>query len=344
MIKKLWQHSIRAYLKLGMFFYFKKIEVHGLENSPKNKPVLLLCNHQNALLDPLIIAIKLKHFPYYLTRAGVFQKEFVSKLLSTFNMLPVYRIRDGWNNLTNNNAIFERCKILLHQNETVVIFPEGSHDLARRVRPLSKGFTRIVFDTMETYPETDLQLLPIGLNFIQAEKFPDSASMFIGKPLEAKHYVSDNINGSVVKLKEDVHTALTKLTTHIPEENYDKTLNILNTIKANYLNPKAVNKCIANKFENCEVSNTNNASILKRFFKTLLIIALIIPYLIWKFFIQPKIIEIEFVSTFRFAIALTLVPLFILIVMLILNSLFGLKIAITYVLSVLFIGICTVKL
>ena len=133
-------HIIRAYLRLGLFFYFKTIRVFNAEHIPKDKPVLFLANHQNALLDPLLIATNSERFSYYLTRAGVFKKQWVSKLLNQLRMLPVYRIRDGWSNLTHNNPIFEACSNLLHNKEAIVIFPEGSHNLNRTVRPLSKGF------------------------------------------------------------------------------------------------------------------------------------------------------------------------------------------------------------
>ena len=117
-MKKLWLHSVRLYLQLGMFFYFRRINVHHLENVPKDKPVLLLANHQNALIDALLIALKSGRFAYFLTRAGVFKKAFISKLLKSLQMLPVYRVRDGWNNLTNNNAIFENCTNLLHKGRS----------------------------------------------------------------------------------------------------------------------------------------------------------------------------------------------------------------------------------
>ena len=60
-------------------------------------------------------------------------------------MLPVYRIRDGWGNLNKNTAIFSKSALLLSEDEAVVVFPEGNHNLRRTVSPLSKGFTRVVF-------------------------------------------------------------------------------------------------------------------------------------------------------------------------------------------------------
>ncbi len=343
-MKKLWLHSVRTYLRIGMFFYFKKVDVIGVENVPKNKAVLLLGNHQNALLDALLIATKCGRFSYFLTRAAVFKNPMVSKLLKSLQMLPVYRIRDGWSNLTNNNAIFETCTKVLHDKEAVVIFPEGSHNLARRVRPLSKGFTRIVFDTLDTYPDLDIQLVPVGLNFVNAAGFPDSAAMYFGAPISAKDFVSDNRNDAVVHLKERIKTELSELTTHIPEDNYESTLERLDALNVNYLDPKAVNACIQSNFKNCTERPKRNTQFVKSVFKTLLIVSIFIPFLIWKFLVKPKIDEPEFIATFRFAIALTLVPLYLIFSMLIITWLSSLTFGLIYLAAVLLIALFAVKL
>lgn len=326
-----------------MFFYFRKIKTYNVNNIPKNKAVLLLSNHQNALLDALLIATKCGRFSYFLTRAAVFKKTFISKFLMSLQMLPVYRVRDGWSNISNNNAIFKTCTKLLNKNEVIVIFPEGSHNLKRTVRPLSKGFTRIVFDTLEQYPEIDLQLIPVGLNFINAQKFADSTAIFFGKPIIAKDFISKNKNKDVIQLKTKVKAEISKLTTHIPSDNYEDTLEKLDALQVDYLNPLTVNNCIANNFKNCEVNNKPKLKSIRLFFKNVLILNILLPYLIWKLIVQPKIDEVEFVSTFRFAIAITLVPFYLLIMALLVAFLISIKIAIIYFILVLIISLVAVK-
>ena len=83
----------------------------------------------------------------------------------------------------------------------MVIFPEGSHNLARRVRTLSKGFTRIVFDTLEKYPDINLQLVPIGVNYKNAKAWPDEAAIYFGDPLLAADFSGTNRNEDVCKTK-----------------------------------------------------------------------------------------------------------------------------------------------
>ena len=340
MLKNLWLYSLRFYLRLGLFFYFRTFKVVGKENIPADKSLLVLGNHQSALIDPLLLAVVFPQFAYYLTRAAVFKKNIVRMLLNSVNMLPVFRIRDGWSNLTNNNPVFEKCRELLHEKRTIVIFPEGSHNLRRTVRPLSKGFTRIVLDTLEAYPDTDMYLLPVGFNYENAVNFPDSASVYFGKPIRTANLLMGNIHENVITLKNTVHYELTKLTTHIPAENYDEQLSKLKSLNADFLNPVEVNACLQNE-NDCfkrEVSK-NRLELLK----PLVYLNLLFPVAIWRLFVKPKIKEAEFVATFRFAIAVVLIPLWLLVITCVLLAYFGSLVAGIYLLVSILLMLLYVK-
>lgn len=342
-MKSLWLHSVRTYLRIGLFCYYKSFKVFNTHNVPKDKPVLFLANHQNALIDPLLIATKSTRFSYFLTRASVFKRPMVSKLLHSLQMLPVYRIRDGWNNLSNNKSIFSTCVEQIHKNKAIVIFPEGSHHINRTVRQLSKGFTRIVFETLETYPESDLQLIPVGINFIKSEDFGDSTAVFFGKPIAAKDYIIEDRNEAVVALKRDVQKAISELTTHIPAENYSETLERLEQHHPDYLNPQETNKCISSNFGECTTHSKPRKNVLKPIAKYLLVLNFLFPFIIWRTLLKPKIKEIEFMATFRFAIYITLFPIWFFAVVFTLGLLLGWQLAAFYALLVTVLALFYVK-
>ncbi|MFT4611593.1 MAG: 1-acyl-sn-glycerol-3-phosphate acyltransferase [Glaciecola sp.] len=343
-MKQIWLYSVSAYIRLGLFFYFKKIEVVNAKIIPKNKPVLFLVNHQNALLDALLVATRNSRSSYFLTRAGVFNKPLVSRILNSLQMLPVYRIRDGWVNLNKNNSVFSKSSKLLSEHNAIVIFPEGSHNLNRTVRPLSKGFTRIIFETLESYSDTKIQLIPVGLNFKQATKLGDTALINFGAPILVGSELLEDKNKSILTLKEEVSLQLRELTIHIESENYESTLQKLKDLNVDFTKPEDVNDCITSDFKNCKTAKPKSHIYLKQLFKFLLIVNLFIPYFIWKKIAQPKIKEIEFTSTFRFAIAITLVPLFILVVMLLLGFAFQIKFAFIYLINVIVLALVSIKL
>ncbi len=343
-MKTLWLFSVRSYLRLALFFYFKKITTRNKKAIPEDEAVMFLGNHQNALIDALLIATQNNRFSFFLTRAAVFNNPLVGKILESLQMLPVYRIRDGWGNLNKNTAIFSKSASLLSEGQAIVVFPEGNHSLRRTVRPLSKGFTRVIFETLERFPKTMIHLIPVGLNFQNATQYGDTALINFGKPIIVGASLLQDRNNSVVNLKKDVSQELRLLTTHIDSQNYNSDIAKLEALRVDFTAPEAVNKCVANNFEYCEKAFESSQSFLKKIAKLILIIQLFVPYLIWKKFVQPKIKEIEFTSTFRFAVVLTVVPIFILLVMLILAIVFGLKCSFIYVISVILSGLLSVKL
>ena len=340
----MWLYSVRLYLKVALWFYYNKIVVVKKREIPKKVPIMFLGNHQNALLDALLIAVSTDRFCYFLTRASVFQNKILTRALKSLRLIPIYRIRDGWSSLSNNAAVFENCTELLHRNEALALFPEGNHSLKRTVRPLSKGFTRIIFETLDKYPETDLELIPVGVNYQNATVFGDTATVYFGEPFRAKSVISEDKNESVQDLKAKVHGELQKLTTHIPNDSYDATLKMLEKHRISYLDPIQVNKVISNEKINFKIKTAKKPFPLKPIFKLLLAVLLLGPYLVWRLVVKPRVASPEFTGTFRFAIGISLVPLWIIFISLILVLNFGWLLGGLYFFLVLLVSILCVKL
>lgn len=331
MLKHLWYWLFKTYMGIGLFFFFKKISTHHKENIPKKGAVLFVSNHKNALIDPLLIATTNKRNIHFLTRASAFKIKLVHWFLSTLNMMPIYRIRDGRNTLSKNEAIFKKCYDILNAQKCLLIFPEGVHDIKRWVRPLSKGFTRIVFGTLEQNPDLELHIVPIGLNYSNATNFGESVSIYYGKSILANEfYTKEDINTSAKNLKNKVHEKLKELTAHIGIENYDNTIEQLGNI--DYLNPAKVNEVIKGlPNSKPEITNLKRPSLCWKLLKTIVAINSFIPLLIFKSFL-PKIKQIEFISTTKFAIGITAFPLFYGFQSLVINHFFGMQASLIYLL------------
>lgn len=334
---------MRSYIRLALFFYYKKIEINYEVVLPPDQPTLLLGNHQNGLMDPLLIATRKGQFSYFLTRASVFQNQLAGPVLRSLLMLPVYRIRDGWTNLSKNTAIFKACSQLLYENKTITLFPEGDHNIKRQVRTLSKGFTRIIAEALEDYPDLAINLVPVGFNYKHAEKFADQVVLNFGTPLSSTDY-NLHINASTLRLKQDVFNALTNLTTHIADDDYELVQQKLNDLNVDFLNPELVNKVMATSLEIDKIQTKQKRSPLKTVAKFMLCATLFLPYGIWKLFVLPQIKEPEFIATFRFTVVLSLVPIFMLVMVAVLWINFGILYALLYVLIVFVLDMIAVKL
>lgn len=244
-MQKLFYSTLKMYVHFSLHLFFKKIRIVGSENIPKKDPVLFLPNHQNALIDALLIVTHNSLKTHFVARADVFKQPTIKKMLSWLYMRPIYRIRDGRAALKLNEEIFSWCIDVLSKKDALVMFPEGNHSLQRKVRPLSKGFTRIVFGALEKYPTLNLKIVPIGLNYSDHKKIGSSVSIYYGEPIDAQEYLNFDDRQRVQKLKEKVSAELKKLTTHIPEENYELQLSRLKAEKIDFLDPVEANKLIA---------------------------------------------------------------------------------------------------
>jgi 1-acyl-sn-glycerol-3-phosphate acyltransferase len=305
----LWLRFVQFYLTIGFKFYYKNFNVTYLDSVPKEKAVIYLSNHQNALLDPLLITIKSTRKNYFLTRAAVFKNPTIAKILNSFQMLPVYRMVDGVDTIQKNKAIFTTCSELLSKKKSIILFPEGSHNLKRKIRPLKKGFLRIIEETLHTYPNTEIVIIPIGVNYQNPTEWGDSMSVYFGNHISADSFWKDN-QLDFSGLSEAVSTKMKQLTTHINSiSEYDEIQEKLKELKVDFAKPVEVNKCLQNDliFTGKKVRNDSK---LYSFFRFLVKVFYFLPYYVWKNKGEPKIKEEEFIATFRYAIILTVAPIY----------------------------------
>lgn len=309
-MKRIWYLLVKLYVRTGFAFYFKKVEIQGIDNVPKNTAVLFVANHQNALIDPLLLGAFLPRELHFLTRADVFDKPIIRALLSSVNMLPIYRIRDGRDSLSKNEEVFQKCFKILNNKGTVLIFPEGNHNIQRRVRILSKGFTRIVFGALDEYGDHELMVVPVGINYTNARKYASSVSLQVGEAIRANdYYQREKHKVSSAELKEEVRNRLKKLTTHIEDqENHNYLESCFR--EDEFLDPQKVNS----KLEQPESLNPviGDQSPEFNMLMPLVKVNSFFPLLMWKR-LKSRISEEEFISTYKFSIGITAFPLFYLV-------------------------------
>jgi 1-acyl-sn-glycerol-3-phosphate acyltransferase len=336
-----WYKLIRLYAKIGMHFFYQKIEIKGLNNIPKDKPVFFVANHRNGLLDPILVAITNPSIHHFLTRASAFKNPIANKLLRSINMIPIYRIRDGVNSIAKNQAIFEHCYQVFNNNESVLIFPEGNHGIPRRIRPLSKGFTRIAFGFIDKNPKKELYIIPVGLNYEYMQTPFTKVSVIYDKPILAGDYYNpQNENKSIEKLKNKVATSLKKITTHIDNlSNHEAVEKQLLTEGFDFTNPVTANDRVLEISDNPKevVYQPQKNSWLLKIVYRLFYLNSLFPILIWKW-IKPKIKDEVLKTTFLYGLGLGLVSLFYLLQTLVISIIFDPKTGLIYLTASLLIA------
>ena len=211
-------------LSVGLKVFFRRILVHNEHFLRTDAPLLIVANHPNTFMDPMLIAHLLNQQVYFLANGGVFNS--ITKILfKQLNMVPIYRKADasanvGINLREQNNKAFSTCYEYLGKKRTILIFPEGSSIIERRLRELKTGTARIALGAeFENDFELNLQILPIGVNYSDATRFRSEVFINIGAPISLKDF-KEKYNPEMAEIVENSleKTSPVKELTEIIEE------------------------------------------------------------------------------------------------------------------------------
>ena len=212
---------------IGYRIFLKRIKIKGLKNYPRNRPVIIAANHTNAFLDAMIFHYVFLENIYSLARGDVFKSAINRFFLGKFNVMPIFRLQEGAENLHKNEDSFNKSIEVLESNKSLLIFPEGNCIQEKRLRKLKKGMARIAFLAEEKNNfEMNLCILPVGINYLNFTKFRGELFLNIGKPIEVNNYENvylEDKQKSYNALNSDVYATLKELLV-IVEEKQDEVL------------------------------------------------------------------------------------------------------------------------
>lgn len=219
--------------------FYRKVIVYGKDNIDFSVPTIFAPNHQNALMDAMAVLCTLDRQLIFLARADIFKKKFVAKILYFLKMLPVYRMRDGYDTLKQNDDTFNDTLRVMENRNGVVILPEGNHASYRKLRQLKKGICRVAFQTAEARDFTEeINIVPVGLEYSHYWHFRQVLTVVYGHPIHVSEYYCsyrENPNRAVVELRDRLSDEMKKVMVHIEsEEDYDAINELRSIINEKY--------------------------------------------------------------------------------------------------------------
>jgi len=177
---------LRAIISFGIRHYYREIKVvnqHLLDK--ETGPLIIIANHPNTLMDAWMVGFANRRRVHFMAKATFFNSPFKRKLLGALGMIPINRKSDGAVSGVNNKDSFEACYQLLEKGEILVVFPEGTSFLERRLREIKTGTSRIALEVeRRNQGKLGLKVVPIGLNYISADSYRGKVLVHVGRPIE----------------------------------------------------------------------------------------------------------------------------------------------------------------
>lgn len=274
-----WSRSyyvLKLYVDQCFKFYFKNT-IEGVENIPKDKPIIFAPNHQNALMDALAVLCTKTWQPVFVARADIFKKPLVNKILTFLKILPIFRIRDGYENLQKNDDVFNKTVDVINNRNGLVILPEGNHGDKKQLRPLKKGIARIALQAENSFDgELDIHIVPVGIDYTNYIKVRSGLLIRYGTPISVRTLMTlyEKNPAKAHKLLIDlVEEGLKPEMIHIEDKKYymvykiildmfTKVYNRDNGIKDNHSNQFTTQKLIIAKMDKFRQGNFDDFLLL----------------------------------------------------------------------------------
>ncbi|MCK5821153.1 MAG: 1-acyl-sn-glycerol-3-phosphate acyltransferase [Bacteroidales bacterium] len=219
--------------------FYRSWKMRGLDNIDPNRPKIFIANHQNALMDALNVGFLLKAQPIFLARADIFEKKSIARIFNWMKMIPIYRIRDGFDSLQKNDEVFEQCARVLGKGMNLVIFPEGNHGDQRHLRAFKKGMARVAFGAEKARDnKLNLDIIPVGIDYSHYENFRARVTLSVGNPVAVEPFSElhkENAQKGLKALNEEVRKNLVPHMIDVPWKNiYDGVMGVRTLYGARY--------------------------------------------------------------------------------------------------------------
>lgn len=180
---------LRAVAGIALRWYYRDIQVEGSDRIPRERPLLLVVNHPNALVDALLVGWVMPRRVLITAKATIFANPIGAVLLRWLGVLPLRRTSDERSasglppSAARNAETFRAVHEALARGRCVLIFPEGKTPEEPALAPLKSGAARMALHAYESGDASDLAILPIGLVFERKEAPRSRVFVEIGEPI-----------------------------------------------------------------------------------------------------------------------------------------------------------------
>jgi 1-acyl-sn-glycerol-3-phosphate acyltransferase len=180
---------LKLIVRLALRVFYKSFKVHNRHLIPAKGPLIIVANHPNTFMDPLIVASVVRPQVYFMAMGSLFTTPFLRWFFRQLHMLPIQRKHDTNKQKFDNKEIFQKCYDHLGKGGSLVIFPEGTSIRARRLQEVKTGTARIALGAEAgTEFKAGVRIVTLGINYSKHESFHSEVFIRVDEPIEVKEY------------------------------------------------------------------------------------------------------------------------------------------------------------
>jgi 1-acyl-sn-glycerol-3-phosphate acyltransferase len=184
---------------IALHWFYRDIPVTGRHNIPADVPLLLAVNHQNALVDSLIVGWVIRRRITMTAKATLTENPLIALLFKTLGVVPLRRTSDEVSKSTGapvdrsrNSEAFREILDLLEKRGAVLIFPEGKSHNEVGLEPLRSGLARLALQARDERSIRGVEILPVGLVFENKGVPGTIAGVNIGKSIGVDSWANND--------------------------------------------------------------------------------------------------------------------------------------------------------
>jgi 1-acyl-sn-glycerol-3-phosphate acyltransferase len=162
------QYYVIYFILYPFFKIFYKVEVHGRENIPNDRSIIVAANHISHF-DPVILALATRKPTAYMAKQELFSVPVLSTIINILGAIAVNRKK-------LDVSTIKSAREVLKTKWFLGIFPEGTRILTGKIGKIQKGFGYLA-------KMTNSDILPLGI--VGSDTFPGKLIVRIGKPIPA---------------------------------------------------------------------------------------------------------------------------------------------------------------
>ena len=251
-------YSFFLYLSRFMAtFFYRRIHVEHQDRVRKKGPVILVANHPNTMMDPLLVTILCGRRPHFLGKSTLFNSKIAKLFFNSVNVIPVYRKQDAEGEMGKNTQVFEKCYQSLEEGNALVIMPEGISQMDGTLHEIKTGTARIGLGAeVRNAFQLGVQIVPAGINYSSPTEFFSDVHCRFGRPIDLSNYQDlyeiDEYE-AVYEVTNQIHDALAKLTTTVENS---ESATVLKNLKKIYKMELAVDLGLDEDFKQHDFSMT----------------------------------------------------------------------------------------